>query len=43
MCGIFFSPDREFIIDKAAFAINDRAYDPNIDDPINRDIKFGKC
>jgi len=29
MCGLFFSPDRNFLIDKGAFAINDRPY--NID------------
>ena len=28
MCGIFFNTDKEFIIDKAAFALNDRAYTP---------------
>lgn len=27
MAGLFFSPDREFLIDKAAFAINERCYD----------------
>jgi hypothetical protein len=26
MCGLFFSPDREFVIDRAAFAVNERPY-----------------
>jgi hypothetical protein len=29
MSGLFFSPDREFEIDKAAFAVNKRCYNPD--------------
>jgi len=40
MCGVFFSPEREFVIDKAAFAINDRVYDTS-ENSTNNDIKGG--
>jgi len=40
MCGVFFSPEREFIIDKAAFALNERAYDVS-QTAGNFDIKAG--
>ena len=32
MCGLFFNPDREFLIDRVAFAINERCYDPTAAD-----------
>lgn len=32
MCGLFFNPDKEFLIDKTAFAVNDRCYNPSVAD-----------
>ena len=45
MCGVFFSPDREFIIDKAAFAVNERCYDLDYTDTDKRKngISQGLC
>lgn len=31
MSGLFFNPDREFLIDRVSFAVNDRVYDPTAD------------